>query len=107
VIIGCREVIDFNTDTDDLAKLGAGTHGAGFDGFILDPGTREKGEGAHREEGDEHQSTDDDLRRVGIADSVCRHFLLPFDRKETTNSSTPLSEYRLPTDLPEPAWTIL
>jgi mechanosensitive ion channel-like protein len=106
VIIGCREVVDFNTDTDDLAELGACAHGARFDGFILDPGTREKGKGAHRQECNEHQSSDGDLGRVGIADSFCRHFLLPFDRKGTTKSSTPLSEYHLPTDLLGPARTI-
>jgi len=73
VIIGCREVIDFNTDTDDLAELGACADCARFDGFILDPGTREEGKGAHREEGNEHQSIDGDLGRGGIADSFVVH----------------------------------
>jgi hypothetical protein len=65
MIIGCREVIDFKTDTDDLAQLGAGAHGAGFDGFILDTSAREEGKRTHREKSNQNQSADNELMSLG------------------------------------------
>src|SRR4029077_12531276 len=48
------EVINLNTDANDLAELGAGAHGAGFDGFVLNPIAREKGKGADGKKSNEH-----------------------------------------------------
>src|SRR4029077_617223 len=52
------EVINLNTDANDFAELGAGAHGAGFDGFVFDAITREKGKRANREQPDHNRNRD-------------------------------------------------
>jgi len=53
-ILRSGEVINFNTDANDLAELRAGAHGAGFDGFVLHAIAREKGKGADGKKSNEH-----------------------------------------------------
>ena len=77
------KVIDFNTDADDLAELGAGAHGAGFNSFALDAIAREKGKRADGEKSNEHQTADDEL--VRLEESSWKHRCPPFDGRESEN----------------------
>jgi hypothetical protein len=68
-ILRSGEIINLNTDADDLAEQGAGARGADFDGFVPDTGAREKGERADREECNDHKTANDRLM-LGKRDSV-------------------------------------
>ena len=53
-ILGSGEVIDFYTHANDSAELSASAHGAGFNGFVFDAITREKGKRADGKKSNEH-----------------------------------------------------
>jgi len=102
-IFGGGKFIDFNADADNFAELRAGAHGAGFDGFILHA-AREKGKRADREKGNEHQTADGELRRIGKSDSFWKHDPPPFDFKEGTKYERGAGRKTERADLDEKSW---